>query len=367
MPIEVGIWRIDSGTERVPFSSLETERRLEDVLQQDISLLDPTLMVLGRQVRTSSGKLIDLLAIDAQGDMVVVELKRAKTPREVVAQVLDYASWVDTLGYDAIVDLYAERNGGKSFADAFTEHFEDELPERLNTGHRLVIVASELDHESERIINYLSTNYGVPINAVFFRYFKSENAEYLARTWLIDPEEAEVQSAKAVASKRVHGDWNGTDYFVNVGESANRSWDDYRKYGFVAAGQSRWAKERLAALPVGMRAFAYMKGIGYVGVGVVMGPPVRVKDYRVKIDGVERLLLEVPLAAPRMGENADDPERSEYVVPMRWEVTVPRDQAFKRPGLFANQNIACKLRDAGTLDQLVKRFGVPAEFSRGAE
>jgi hypothetical protein len=36
----------------------------------------------------------------------------------------------------------------------------------------LVVVASELDNSTERIIGYLSANYGVPINAVFFRHFK---------------------------------------------------------------------------------------------------------------------------------------------------------------------------------------------------
>ena len=40
---------------------------------------------------------IDLLAIDADGNLHVLELKRDKTPRDVVAQVLDYGSWVTTL------------------------------------------------------------------------------------------------------------------------------------------------------------------------------------------------------------------------------------------------------------------------------
>src|SRR5688572_24803690 len=100
MPIEVGIWRINGSIERVHFSSLATEAKLEDVLHRDIRLLDPGLMINGRQVPTIYGKYIDLLAIDAEGDLTVVELKRDKTPREVVAQTLDYAAWVQTLTYD---------------------------------------------------------------------------------------------------------------------------------------------------------------------------------------------------------------------------------------------------------------------------
>jgi RecB family endonuclease NucS len=40
------------------------------------------------------GGRIDLLCINGDGDIVIVELKRDKTPREITAQALDYASWV---------------------------------------------------------------------------------------------------------------------------------------------------------------------------------------------------------------------------------------------------------------------------------
>ncbi len=33
----------------------------------------------------------DLLGLDKDGNIVIVELKRGKTPREVVAQLLEYA------------------------------------------------------------------------------------------------------------------------------------------------------------------------------------------------------------------------------------------------------------------------------------
>ena len=90
MPVEMGIWRIDGKSpRRLAGATLPSEQALEDFLEQDPALLGERLLAVGRQVRTPHGKLIDLLAIDVEGNLHVLELKRDRTPREVVAQVLD--------------------------------------------------------------------------------------------------------------------------------------------------------------------------------------------------------------------------------------------------------------------------------------
>jgi RecB family endonuclease NucS len=62
MPIEVGIWKLGKKVERIQFSPMPTEKKLEDIISEDISILDPNLLLIGRQVPTSYGKSIDLLA-----------------------------------------------------------------------------------------------------------------------------------------------------------------------------------------------------------------------------------------------------------------------------------------------------------------
>src|SRR6266542_4192150 len=100
MPIEIALWRLDANEGvPVPSSSLDAEKRLEEVLENDISVLGlDRLLLIGRQVPTRFGKFIDLLALGPSGDLYVIELKRDRTPREVVAQALDYGSWVRELG-----------------------------------------------------------------------------------------------------------------------------------------------------------------------------------------------------------------------------------------------------------------------------
>jgi hypothetical protein len=48
-------------------------------------------MLIGRQEDTGFGGRVDLLAVAPDGAVVLVELKRDRTPREVVAQAVDYA------------------------------------------------------------------------------------------------------------------------------------------------------------------------------------------------------------------------------------------------------------------------------------
>jgi RecB family endonuclease NucS len=81
-------------------------KKLENIIESDPAMLGEALMILGRQVKTDSGKVIDLLGIDAEGGVHVLELKRDRTPRDVVAQILDYGSWVEQLSQKQIRDIY---------------------------------------------------------------------------------------------------------------------------------------------------------------------------------------------------------------------------------------------------------------------
>jgi hypothetical protein len=206
MPQEVRLWCIgkdDRLMECAP-ASLNLEARLEEWLARDVSILSDDLLVIGRQVETAFGGFIDLLCIDRVGDLVIVELKRDKTPREITAQTLDYASWVVGLSRDGISAIASQYLGSAgSLEEAFRQRFGEDMPDSINESHRMLIVASRIDPSSERIIKYLSNGYGVNINAVTFHYFKTnESEEFLGRVFLIDPSQVEYQTRTKGLSKR---------------------------------------------------------------------------------------------------------------------------------------------------------------------
>ena len=175
---------------------------MEDWLANDISLLDPNLLLIGRQVRTDFGQAIDLLCLDNAGDTVVVELKRGQTPRDTAAQALEYASWVKDLSHDRIVEIAdGHFKNADSLGTAFEERFETELPDELNLGHRILVVAESIDAGTERIVRYLS-DMNVPINVATVQHFADgDGRSYLAQVYLIEPVEAEVR-ARSTSKRR---------------------------------------------------------------------------------------------------------------------------------------------------------------------
>lgn len=356
MPIEVGFWKI-SGNEPIPinYSALDSEKKLEDILARRIDILSEDMLLLDRQVQTAYGKFIDMLAIDIDGKLTIIELKRNRTPREVVAQALDYASWVQGLTYDNIKTIFETAEGDEPFEEAFSAKFGVAPPEKLNQEHDILIVCSALDSETERIINYLSTNYKVPVNAVFFRYFKSEGHEYLSRSWLIDP--AEIVERESSIGKREP--WNGRDFVANIDVVDGVStWEDSVKFGFISAGGGKWYSQSLNQLFPGARVFAMLPKKGYLGVGTVLDKAIPCKDFLVEQNGMRKPILEVPLKAEGIKRNADDQEKCEYLVKVEWIKAFPEEKAFWEKGMRANQNSAFKLRNKFTLERLVQYFGL---------
>lgn len=201
----IRLWQI---AEEVPSelktSTLDLENRLEGWLEQDIGMLSPDLLVIGKQVATDYGGFIDLLALNSSGDVVIIELKRDRTPRQITAQVLDYASWVVGLDASRIAEISARYLGSRGpLEKAFADRFGAEVPGALNEAHRMLVVGAVVDPASERIIRYLSSTHGVDINAATFQYFRDgAGHELLGRVFLMEPAEVAQNTVSRGSAKR---------------------------------------------------------------------------------------------------------------------------------------------------------------------
>jgi hypothetical protein len=122
-------------------------------------------------------------------------------------------------------------------------------------------------------------------------------------------------------------DYQNGFYYYNIGEGIHRNWDDYLKYGFIAAGQGkRWRDAMLGFQPGDIFA-AYLKRHGFVGVGRIQERAKRINEVTIN----NRHLLQLPLRCSLMADNCDDADLSEYICLVEWLAAVPREQAKWRP------------------------------------
>jgi hypothetical protein len=342
MAIEQGIWKLGDVPKKLKPAGLVDESVLEEKIMQDTSILNRDWLLLGRQVRTAFDKFIDLLAIDANGTVIIIELKREKTPRDVVAQAIDYASWVVNLRDYQLIEIYQEfaqryERPHATLEEAFRAKFGLELNDiTLNESHQMVVVSTHLDASTERIINYLNDYGQLSINALFFAAFEDGGNRYLSRAWMIDPDEPQQPSA-AKARKEP---WNG-EFYASL--APDYPWEDARRLGFICGGGAPWYSKTLAMLSEGDRIWVNMPKTGFVGVGEVLGERCRAELYRFDTPEGLKTLLEMELVEDYPQLNLETPdEDAEYLVPVRWIHTVDRAHAFSEVGLFGNQNTVCK-------------------------
>ena len=273
-----------------------------------------------------------------------------------VAQALDYASWVEKLQSKDIVSIYGRFLPGKNLADDFLQRFGQKLDEDgLNQSHQIIILAASLDDSTERIVSYLSER-DIPINVLCFQVFANGNEKLLSRSWLLDP--VLTQAIATSAPDGPNEPWNG-EFYCSYGEGETRSWDDAVEFGFICGGGGAWYSRTLQLLGIGDRVWVKAPGFGFVGVGRVTGRAQPASAFMVNTPNGELPVLEVAKRGNYHREYLNDPERCEYFVPIKWIQTVPLGNAVQEIGLFGNQNTVCKPTASkwrSTVERLKEKF-----------
>ncbi|MBL8025262.1 MAG: DUF4268 domain-containing protein [Fibrobacteres bacterium] len=191
------IGKIESTT----FKQLGFKERehLQEWIANNSSCLNEELLIIQKEFDgfNDTDERLDLLAIDKQGNLVVIENKLDDTGRDVTWQVLKYASYCATLQASQIVSIfnqYLSKIGKTDKAEDLLEEFlesEDYL-ERLNIGNsqRIVMVAGEFRKEVTSTVLWL-LNYGLRLQCFKATPFKLQEQLFLNMEQIIPIKEAE--------------------------------------------------------------------------------------------------------------------------------------------------------------------------------
>lgn len=216
------------------YEASHQEAQLEALLEKNPEYFfeESNVLVIGRQVTTNLNTFIDLLGIDKVGNTVVVELKRGKTPRETVAQLLEYASFVENLDFAQLDEIYQDYSGEDiSLVEYHRQYFDNGEEEQVsfNKSTKLVIVAQEVTKEIRQTALFLRRK-GVDIYCMEFKYFQTSGGEQIISSdFAIGEEEFIRQRVQSASLPKVDSqqflkslDANGLKVFQQVFEFAKR-------------------------------------------------------------------------------------------------------------------------------------------------
>jgi hypothetical protein len=337
--------------------SLKERFDIQEWIEKSPRILGEELLVIGKEVILPSGKRLDLLCVDRKGHIAIVELKRDDSGSSVEWQAIKYASYCSKLLPNEIYRQYGTYLGrSEDEAEKAIAEFIDADIDSMNAKQRIILVAREFNSEVLSAVLWLR-EYGLDIQCTRLApYIDTDNELFIKPETIIPLPEAkdyiERREFKQRTVASLKGDWTGY-WYVNVGESEHRRWDDNVRFGFVGAGQGSEYSSALLRLSVGDRIYAYMRGLGYVGFGEVTKPACMIRDF---ITTTGTPLLDSELQAPNAAENADIADLCEWVVGVRWIKTYSQSEAKTFPGVFANPNVVCKLRHGETLKFVEQQF-----------
>lgn len=178
-----------------PFQAGHTEATLHDWLESnpDGIIEDKELLIIGREVYTDLGGYIDLLGVDSAGNVVVVELKRAKTPRDTIAQALEYVAFAERLDANQLETIFRTYMNDESlnFAENHRQHFNLSESDAVafNKDQRIVIVCQETAPQIRQTAQFLNSK-GVNVTCVEFVFFQAEGGGRLMSQEVVVGEES---------------------------------------------------------------------------------------------------------------------------------------------------------------------------------
>jgi hypothetical protein len=165
------------------------------------------------------------------------------------------------------------------------------------------------------------------------------------------------------------------DWYVNFGDFVpGRDWEDAREYGFVSGGWGEWYSRTLRRVPVGARVWVYRPPMtgrgtkrpgGYVGRGVVIAEPMPADEAELDVRGERRRFTELHLRGTYTGNEKE--EDAEWVLPVRWELTISPQAPVTQPRIFTNRNTAVQLDPAKPAHAKTLAFLKESSLGRGLE
>jgi hypothetical protein len=139
-------------------------QHLQAAIKHQIDVIAPNCLVISEEFSEWSGsqRRIDLLAIDKEGNLVVIELKRTETGEHMELQALRYAAMVSTLTFTRATEIYQKylsSIGSEDIAENLLLDFlgwEEPQEDNFALDVRIVLVSADFSKELTTSVMWLN-------------------------------------------------------------------------------------------------------------------------------------------------------------------------------------------------------------------
>ena len=194
----------DNSVEKIiqrSFSELGFKERdnLQEWIAKSPNIFDEELLIIQKEFAgfDDTKERLDLLALDKNGDLVIIENKLDDTGKDVTWQALKYTSYCSILSKENIRNIYQdylnkakpEENAEEKISDFLDSDYEDIT---LNKGvtQRIILVAAEFRKEVTSTVLWL-LNYNIRIQCFKTTPYKKGDQLFLTMDQIIPTKEAE--------------------------------------------------------------------------------------------------------------------------------------------------------------------------------
>jgi CRISPR/Cas system-associated endoribonuclease Cas2 len=160
---------------------------IQEWIEKTPDILGEDLLVIGKELLLPSGSRLDLLAIDKNARLVIIELKRDDSGKDIDWQAIKYTSYCSNFLTEEIVYHYAiYLNSDEEEAKDRIDEFIDEDVEKLNHGQRIILVSKAFHSDVISAVLWLR-DYGVDLECLRLKPFLDNSGDLFIQPEKIIP------------------------------------------------------------------------------------------------------------------------------------------------------------------------------------
>lgn len=221
---------------------LKERQHIEEWIRKSPEILGEDLLIIAHEYdKFEVNERLDLLAVDKEGNLVIIEVKRDTTGGNVDFQALKYASYCVRLSPQDILEIYEEYlnvhasllNAKDELVEFLEVEAEEEVNNVLNTNQRIIIVGREIDKRILSVCTWLYEN-RIDIKCITIKPYKLGDQVIIDADPIIPPYKLEdyyINKKAVTRDRQITVDNDISKFLQEVANFVNINTEYTAKYG----------------------------------------------------------------------------------------------------------------------------------------